>query len=178
MKKAIPIVAVIALLVGGFILLQSHFSGTGSAKEETPQVQKDDQKPVFSLLDYSGNRFESKDFKGKIQAINFWASWCPFCKDELIRLEELQAAFPEDVVVIAVNRAEPLSVAKDFSDDLELSGEPLFLLDPNDSFYRSIGGFTMPETLFLDTKGKIVQHKRGSMDLEEMKEVVNGILQK
>ncbi len=45
----------------------------------------------------------------------------------------------------------------------------IFAIDKTDSFYTSIGGFAMPETVFYDSKGSIVFHKRGSMDLAEMK---------
>ena len=49
----------------------------------------------------------------------------------------------------------------------------IFLLDSSDSFYRSIGGFTMPETLFVDGGGNILLHKRGPMTLDEMRQKTN-----
>jgi len=48
--------------------------------------------------------------------------------------------------------------------------------DPNDSFYKSIGGFAMPETLFIDGEGNIRLHKRGPMTYEEMKVAVEKII--
>ena len=45
----------------------------------------------------------------------------------------------------------------------------MFILDAADHLYGQIGGFSMPETIFYDTEGNVVVHKRGFMDLNEMR---------
>jgi len=135
-----------------------------------------DQAPSFSLVDYEGNTVTSDDFPGKVLVVNAWATWCPFCVDELPDFGELQEAFPDEIVVIAIDRAESLERARSFSDNLGVTDKMLFLLDPRDSFYRSIGGFSMPETIFVDSDGNIRIHKRGPMDFNEMKDRVESIL--
>ena len=70
-----------------------------------------------------------------------------------------------------------LEKAKSYTDELGISEDMLFLLDRSDSFYKSIGGFSMPETIFVNGDGEIVVHKRGPMELDEMREHVNKILQ-
>jgi hypothetical protein len=52
----------------------------------------------------------------------------------------------------------------------------VLLLDPADSFYQSIGGFSMSETVFVDKDGFIREHKRGPMDVQEMRERIQKIL--
>lgn len=52
----------------------------------------------------------------------------------------------------------------------------MLLLDPNDSFYSAIGGFSMPETIFVDAQGNIVEHKRGFLRILEMQEKINNLL--
>jgi len=101
--------------------------------------------------------------------INSWAPWCPFCIDELPDFTTLQGEFGDQIIVIAVNRKESLSVSKKFSDELGVTNNMTFLLDPKDSFYQSIGGFSMPETLLVDREGNIRIHKRGPMPLSEMR---------
>lgn len=173
MSKKVIFIGILIVIAIAFIVFHggmpgSSGEGNGARQNETP---------TFALADYDGNIIDTKDFKGKIQVLNAWASWCPFCVDELPDFGELQEAFPEDVVVVAVNRAEPTSIAKDFSDKLGLSDTYIFLIDPSDTFYKSIGGFSMPETLFLDKKGKLVQHKRGPLTFEDMKEIVERVLE-
>ena len=128
-----------------------------------------DRLPAFVLEDYSGNTISSEDFLGKPMVINSWAVWCPFCKKELADFATLQQEF-SDIVVIAVDRQGTLEKAKGFTDSIGVTDKMTFLLDSKDSFYKSIGGFAMPETIFVNSKGEIVLHKRGPMELDEMRE--------
>ena len=116
------------------------------------------------------------DFSGKIIVVNSWAVWCPFCKKELGDFARLQEEFKNDIVVVAIDRQESLKIAKGFTDSEGITRDLIFLLDPSDSFYRSIGGFSMPETIFVDKEGNIVIHKRGPMEFEEMKEKILSML--
>ena len=117
------------------------------------------------------------DFRGKAVVVNAWASWCPFCAEELVDFAALQEEFGDKIAVIAIDRAEPLETTKNFSDKNGVTDKMIFLLDPGDSFYQSIGGFSMPETIFVDKDGLIRDHKRGPMKLEEMRRRTETILQ-
>ena len=122
----------------------------------------------FILKDYEGREVKLSDFSEKGVLINSWATWCPFCKKELLDFVTLKKDFG-DAVIIAINRAETLEIVKKYSDELGVTNDLIFLLDPFDSFYQSIGGFSMPETIFVDKEGFVKYHKRGPMELEEMK---------
>ena len=174
MKKILAILVI--LLIGGSFL----FFGKDSSPQNADFVVSDNKNELseFALEDYEGNIVKSKDFRGKFLVINAWASWCPFCVNELSEFALLQEAFPEEIAVIAINRAEPVSVARDFSDRLDASDKFTFLLDPKDSFYKSIGGFSMPETIFVNKKGEILIHKRGPLTFPEMKKIVEDSLNK
>lgn len=130
-----------------------------------------------SLIDYEGNEVFLEDFRGISLVINSWAVWCPFCREELSDFAELQKEFDDQITVIAIDRQESLSKAKGFTDELSITNDMLFLLDPSDSFYKSIGGFSMPETIFVNSSGEIIVHKRGPMELREMREHANKIIE-
>lgn len=125
--------------------------------------------PEFRLKDYQGREVSLSDFRGRPVVVNSWAAWCPFCVAEMPDFAALQEEFEDKIAVILVNRAEPLETAKKFSDEVGVTGRIVLLLDPGDSFYRAIGGFSMPETIFVDENGMIKDHKRGPMSLEEMR---------
>ncbi|MBI2048278.1 MAG: TlpA family protein disulfide reductase [Candidatus Sungbacteria bacterium] len=125
--------------------------------------------PQLVLKDYDGRDVALSDFRGRPIVVNAWAAWCPFCVKELPDFAALQEEFRDKIAVVAVDRAESLEVAKKFSDEAGVTGRIILLLDPSDSFYRSIGGFSMPETIFVDAGGMVVDHKRGPMDLDEMR---------
>lgn len=181
-NTVIGVIALILIVVGGFVFfggdsgsgdLESGDAGSSGSGSGTASF---DQAPAFSLEDFEGNTVNSTDFEGKLLVVNSWATWCPFCVDELPDFGRLQEAFPEEIVVIAIDRSESLERAKSFTDRLGVTDQMTFLLDPDDSFYRSIGGFSMPETIFVDAEGNIRIHKRGPMEFDEMKERVETIL--
>ncbi len=144
---------------------------------ETDTVQSDfDRLTHISLISYEGNTVSLAEFKGRPVVINSWAVWCPFCREELSDFSELQKEFGDRITVIAIDRQEPLEKAKGYTDELDITNDMVFLLDPSDSFYKSIGGFSMPETIFVNEDGNIVVHKRGPMDLNEMREHTEKII--
>lgn len=128
------------------------------------------------MKDYNGKTVSLADFSGKPLVINSWAAWCPFCRDELPDFSQAQKEFTDKVVIIAIDRAESLETAKKYSDELGVTNELIFLLDPKDSFYQSIGGFSMPETIFVDKEENIRDHKRGPMDIDEIREKIEALL--
>lgn len=159
------------LVVGGGIFILSR----GSVPPKESQGAQQNAVFQLSFTDYDGNRVSLADFAGKPLVLNAWAAWCPFCVKELSDFSVLQKEFP-DIVVVAIDRAESLQTAKSYTDNLGITQDLVFLLDPKDSFYKSIRGFSMPETLFVDKDGVTQDHKRGPMDINEMRERLQKIL--
>lgn len=173
------IIVVVVTTVWLAISRNGQDSKTAST-ENTPvpdgQEVQLEKAPNFSLQDYSGKTISLADFAGKPLVINSWAAWCPFCRKELPDFVTVQKEFGDKVVIISINRQESLSTAKGYTDEQGTSKDLIFLLDPKDSFYKSIGGFSMPETIFVDKNGFIQEHKRGPMDLNEIRQKVQKIL--
>ncbi len=136
----------------------SEASRTLSVAAETPYT------------DLEGNPFTFDAFRGQVRVVNSWASWCPFCTKELEDFEQLATEYKDkNVAVIAINRKEPKERASAFLATLQDLSTIHFAIDLTDAYYRSIGGFSMPETVFYDAEGNIVLHKRGFMSLDEMR---------
>ncbi len=165
----IIIIAVILIIGGvGWLLVYNQ-----SASDNLGNLQK---APDFHLQDYNGKTVSLADFSGKPLVINSWAAWCPFCKQELSDFTIMQKEFGDKVTIIAIDRSESLGTVKKYTDQQGISDDLIFLLDPSDSFYQSIGGFSMPETIFIDKNGNIIDHKRGPMDIKEMRQKIQKII--
>ena len=125
-------------------------------REETPA-------PAFSLPDLSGKTFKSKQLTGKVAVLSFGATWCTSCTSELKSLENLQAKFPNDLVVYFVamdGRGE-----KDVKPYLEKHGYAIrTLLDPKMAVARENGIRWLPVTLVLNRKGVIVGRAIGARE--------------
>lgn len=176
--SVISLVIVLAIVGIVFFVSKSNTSQKDVGAETGPasDAKSSVRVPDFSLLDYEGKTVKSSDFAGKSMIINSWASWCPFCKKELPDFVAVKKEFGDQTVFIAIDRGEPLDVAKKYSDLLGVTKELVFLLDEPDSFYQAIGGFSMPETIFVDKSGIIRDHKRGPMDAAEIRERLRKIL--
>ena len=174
-------VAILIVVIGGVII-----SGGGGSQESTPnggdKISADIQKntsplPVdIELKDYDGNTVSLSDYIGTPLVINSWAVWCPFCVEELKEFSAVQRELGDAVIIIAIDRAERGSRVQSFTDDLGVTNDLIFLLDSRDAFYKKIGGFSMPETVFVNAEGNIIIHKRGPMKAAEIKEKIQSIL--
>jgi thiol-disulfide isomerase/thioredoxin len=109
--------------------------------------------------------------------VNFWATWCTPCIIELPEMQELLERHPE-LVIIAVNRAEPLNRARNFLAGLERldGGEGISFnvngLDPDDTLYNEYRGLGMPVSVFVDADGVITFVRNGLLRLSEMEEAL------
>lgn len=171
-KKVLPII-IGTLIIGGIgwlVIVSRNASDNSSSQTELRKA------PSFALQDYDGKTVRLEDFAGKPLVINSWAAWCPFCRKELVDFAAAQKEFGNKVVIIAIDRAETKDTAKKYTDELGVTADFIFLLDPSDSFYQSIGGFSMPETIFVDSNGSIIFHKRGPMESTEIREKIQKML--
>lgn len=165
---------IVVIILAGIIIGMAAFRGGGGGGDGAqPEARR---VPAFALQDYNGNTVRTADFRGKPMVINAWAAWCPFCGKELQDFAVVQKEFGDQVAIIAVDRAETLSAAKQFTDRLGITDELIFLLDPTDSFYALIGGFSMPETIFVDAQGVIREHRRGPIEVDEMRQKIQELI--
>lgn len=61
------------------------------------------QAPEFSVRRLEGGRFTREDLAGSVHVVVFWATWCPFCRDELAELSPLVGQYDDEVRFVAVN---------------------------------------------------------------------------
>ena len=167
----------IAVIVGmvAVVLLLGYFTYTVIEKRKdaadltlSEQLQPDGTLPYTDL---DGLPVDLAAYEGKLLVINAWATWCPFCVDELPHLNAIAGEYKdENVAVIAINRNEsPNTVRAYIETRLGGTDNIIFLLDEADTFYRSIQGFSMPETVFYRSDGSVAYHKRGAMTVEELR---------
>ena len=102
MNKILAIIVGILIVGGvGWLAISSR-----NASEESTRQRQFEKAPDFSLQDYDGKTVKLADFTGKPLVINSWATWCPFCRKELVDFDVAQKEFGDDVAIIAIDRAE------------------------------------------------------------------------
>lgn len=172
------IVLVIVLLIAGIVTISVLKKATKTASAPTPAFESlavTGNEPTYKSL--SGTTINLSDYIGGITIVQSWASWCPMCKKQLQNLSELSNNFDSDEVkILAINRAEPESTARLYLRSLDLTNDVQLVLDPNDRYYKSINGYTMPETVIYDSAGNIIKHIHGEVTKDEISYIVNKAL--
>lgn len=175
-KKVLLVIAGILIVAGIFTWYRTSVQQAGN--DTNPSANN--QNLATAYRDLNGRAVNLATYENQVRVINSWASWCPFCVTELPDFVTLADEYADrEVAVILINRKEPLSTIQSYlgSIELETNTNALFLQDERDTFYKSIGGITMPETVFYDAAGRVVMHKRGFMTLEEMRQHVETALE-
>lgn len=156
-----------------------YFYSTPNDASDSDAVHTLSSTETQSFFDLDGNEITFQQHEGTIRVVNSWASWSPFSVDELKLLDKIAGEYKDQsVTVIAINRKEPNERAKSFLGTIQEFNNIIFALDPNDTFFAAVGGFSMPETLFYDARGTIVFHKRGVLTEEELRTNIEKMLEK
>lgn len=167
MKKYILLFVVGMVLIGSIVLF---FVSRPPHPDVTPLVEKE-----LTFVDYSGNEVRFSGLRDRPLIVYAWASWCLYCAEELNNLGRIKEIYGDEVTAIAINRAEPRATAVAFSDELELPDGVVLLLDPEDSFYKSIEGYAMPEMVAIGVRNETLFHQRGPLSFEKMIEKIKEI---
>lgn len=110
--------------------------------------------PPLALKDLAGHQYRVADYQGKVLLINFWATWCGPCLDEMPsiqRLKEKLAGRP--FVVLAVNLDEPESRIRKFLTQMNIDFP--ILLDPGRKVARAWDARILPASFVIGPDGKI-----------------------
>ncbi len=124
----------------------------------------DSQAPAFELKDLDGKPWQLAALRGKVVAINFWATWCQPCKEEmpsLSKLSELNLGRGEFQVLTILYQDNPENARAYFNE--QGFGMPV-LIDPRGKVAKLYGLTGVPETYVIDKKGVLKKHFIGPVD--------------
>ena len=120
-----------------------------------------DAAPNFMLTDSAGNVVSLDQFLGeKAVVVNFWASWCNFCLEEMPDLESVAQEFSDDLVILGINNQETVAQGEPFALARGVT-YPLLYLPRDDQIVKAYQVLAMPTTYYIDIDGIIVDRKLG-----------------
>lgn len=155
-------------------------------KEET----KNETLPAidFTLTDQYGNEHTLSDYKGKVVFLNFWATWCPPCKEEMPHIEELYQEYnlnEEDVVFLGVTNPKSDSypnnqdgTKEEIMNFLQENGYTFpTVFDESGELFQAYYISAFPTTFMIDKNGNVAGYVPGMMTKDIMKSVINQVLE-
>lgn len=164
----LPVVGLTALL-GVFALRLA----LGDPPAQSPLLGQ--PAPSFVLTDLdTGEAFDLSDARGEIVVINFWASWCPPCRDEHPALVAVANTYP-DVHFVGVTHQDEPAASREFLDELGRGSTTRYLVDPGSVVGIQYGIFGLPETFFVDRAGVVVAKITGPADIATLLSVVEAV---
>ncbi|MBB6447389.1 redoxin domain-containing protein [Bacillus benzoevorans] len=128
--------------------------------------------PDFELENLSGEKVKLSDYRGKKVILNFWATWCPPCKEEMPAMEKFYQKAGDDVEILAVN-IDPQYNVQEFIDKMGITFP--ILLDKNDKVNSAYLIMTIPTTYFINEDGLITNKYLTSMTEDIMKEYIDAM---
>ena len=170
--------------MAGYLLFQARFAPESAP---TSAAEKSSggaislvgmMRPDFSLPDLEGRHHGPGEWTGKVLILNFWASWCPPCLQEIpafIRLQEKYADREVQFVGIALQRAEEIRdfvIAKGINYPVLVGEEEVIRVA--EGYGNQLG--TLPYTVFIDREQRIAFIKRGPLSEDEADRVLNSLV--
>lgn len=141
-------------------------------------------KDSYRLIDQYGNEHILSDYKGKVVFLNFWATWCPPCKEEMPYIEELYKEFGEnkkDVIILGITN--PVTEENLNGQDKNIDEIKYFLQENNYSFptvFDRTGIYfdnfkirAFPTTYIIGKDGEIKTAIPGAMTKQQMLKLIN-----
>ena len=156
--------AVVFLLGGGPLFAQTARAPIDyKAIPKLEEMKGRPAAPDFTLANPDGKKVSLKDFRGKVVFLNFWATWCEFCRDEMPAMDHLYREFKgQGFEIVAVNVKDKRPDALAFVKELKLT-YPI-LMDPEGEVGLLYGAFGLPTTYLIDRKGVVLARLWGPAD--------------
>jgi peroxiredoxin len=173
------------LFVIFIFLLNLPFAAEGGqedlfSKIKISPIKGDKKAPDFSLKDLTGEKVELGQFKGKVIFLNFWATWCSPCKEEMPSMEVLYQQFKEKNFILLTISVDygGLKPVQEFINTYHYTFP--VLLDPKCKTLNLFQVKGIPTTFIIDKKGRIVGKAVGPRDWKspEVISLINLLIEK
>ena len=124
--------------------------------------------PALALSGIDGRISDVSGYRGRVVLVNFWATWCAPCREEMPAMQRLHRKLAgRGFEILAVNLGEPLAAVADFFRETPLEFQ--VLLDPGRKASKSWGVIAVPTSYVIDTRGRIRYVARGDVTWDDQR---------
>ena len=146
--------------------------------EGTEAAADDNLAPDFTVYDLEGNAHSLSDFRGQPVIVNFWASWCGPCKNEMPDFEEKYKEYGDTIQFLMVNLTdgsqETVETAQGYIDGQGYTFPVYFDTDYSGAIAYAVSA--VPATYFIDENGSLIAYGKGSLSQEQLQRGIDMLI--
>ena len=119
--------------------------------------------PAFTAPDLSGRQVSTQALRGKVILINFWATWCPPCREEIPDLVALQEKYPDQLQIIGVSQdSAPAQVVQQFAAANRMNYPTVMSTPDIEKLFPGV--YALPTTFLIDREGRLAKKHVGMLN--------------
>lgn len=151
------------LIAGSAWIWLNRASEEAMAALGVPQPAVNHLAPALTLPNMDGEMVSLADLRGQPVIVNFWATWCAPCREEMPILDETARRYAGQLTILGVDQGESATTIQSFLDEIGGISFPI-LLDEDMSLSREYNVRGLPTTFFIDAQGVIRQIFPGQLN--------------
>ncbi len=173
--RSVAAAALVALALFAAGCAGGEGAGAGAAKAAAADTAVIGQKaPEFALADLEGRTVRLSDTAGRVRIVDFWATWCAPCREEVPMLKDLYAQYKDrGVELIAVSLDDDADAVRAFVREHDIPYPNLMADAAVQAAYRPVG---VPATFIIDRDGTLVESMVGAKPRRALEEEITRLL--
>jgi len=176
-KRAYLIVTVALLALGAGLFAGWRAQAPASLSPEQAQSAAETLF-VSTLPDLSGDQQPFAQWRGKLLIVNFWATWCPPCREEIPQFIKVQEKYRSRGLVFVGVAVDKKDAVRAYADEIGINYPVLFGDFEAMELSRKVGNRAgaLPFTLIIDRSGKIIATKLGGLTQAKLEPIIGPLL--
>lgn len=129
---------------------------------------------TFALTNLKGETIKAEDYRGQWLVLNYWATWCAPCREEMPELVKFQKNNPDKVQVLGIAYEDsPIEKLQQFADEYQVNYPVLTIDVYNPPAFAEEGGLGLPTTIVYKPNGEKHKKHMGPIDYDGLMEMIS-----